>query len=63
MPCDENAMCEELRGRDNFTCTCIPPYVGDGFMCSRGISQSLVCLLHAVEIDLNIRTRNDGMKE
>ena len=36
MPCDENAMCEELRGRDNFTCTCIPPYVGDGFMCSRG---------------------------
>ena len=28
-----------------------------------GISQSLVCLLHAVEIDLNIRTRNDGMKE
>ena len=36
MPCDENAMCEELPRRDNFTCTCIPPFVGDGFMCSRG---------------------------
>ena len=36
MPCDENAMCEELVRRDNFTCTCIPPYMGDGFMCSRG---------------------------
>ena len=35
MPCDANAMCEELRGRNNFTCTCIPPFVGDGFMCSR----------------------------
>ena len=36
MPCDENAMCEEFPGRNNFTCTCIPPFVGDGSMCSRG---------------------------
>ena len=36
MPCDENAMCEELPRQNNFTCTCIPPYMGDGFMCSRG---------------------------
>ena len=36
MPCDENAMCEELPKRSNFTCTCIPPYVGNGITCSRG---------------------------
>ena len=47
MPCDENAMCEELRKRNNFTCTCMPPYVGDGFMCSLGkcLSASLSLLL------------------
>ena len=36
MPCSEYAMCEELPKRDNFTCTCIPPSVGDGFMCTHG---------------------------
>jgi len=35
MPCDANATCEQLRGRNNFTCTYILPFVGNGFMCSR----------------------------
>lgn len=51
MPCDENAMCEELPKRDNFNCTCIPPYMGDGFMCSRGRCLLLsLRLLHAVSL-------------
>ena len=45
MPCDGNAMCEELRGHNNFTCTCIPPYMGDGFMCSRG-EYAQNCIVH-----------------
>jgi len=50
MPCDENAVCEELRGRNNFTCTCIPPYVGDGFVCrireyAQTLTQSLCIVL------------------
>ena len=32
-PCDENAICRELPGRNNFTCTCMPMFVGDGFIC------------------------------
>ena len=32
-PCDENAICEELPGSNNFVCTCMPMFVGDGFMC------------------------------
>ena len=51
MPCDENAMCEELCGRDNFTCTCIPPYVGDGFTCSRGKYLSITSVLAACSGD------------
>ena len=34
-PCDVNAICEELPGRNNFTCTCMPMFVGDGFVCER----------------------------
>ena len=33
-PCDPNAICAEAPGTDpGFTCTCIPPFVGDGFVC------------------------------
>ena len=34
-PCDPNAICTELPGAGNFNCTCIPPFEGDGFMCSK----------------------------
>ena len=35
MPCDPNADCWELPGPNNFTCECTPPFVGDGFTCSK----------------------------
>ena len=35
-PCDVNARCDELPGRNNFTCTCLPWFIGDGFMCRPG---------------------------
>ena len=34
-PCDPNAMCERVGLTAQFTCTCIPPYTGDGFTCTR----------------------------
>lgn len=34
-PCDPNAMCERIELTADFTCTCIPPYTGDGFTCTR----------------------------
>ena len=34
-PCDPNAMCERIGLTADFTCTCIPPYTGDGFTCTR----------------------------
>ena len=34
-PCHPRAICDELPGPDNFTCTCIPPLMGDGFMCGK----------------------------
>ena len=34
-PCDENAICDELPGPDNYTCMCMPGYVGDGISCRR----------------------------
>ena len=34
-PCDPNAMCERMMMNTSFTCTCIPPFIGDGMTCMR----------------------------
>ena len=34
-PCDANAVCErDEMTMSSYTCTCTPPYEGDGFSCS-----------------------------
>lgn len=33
MPCDRNAVCRNIDGSTDFTCTCNPGFSGDGFFC------------------------------